>query len=115
VGHFSVGDNTQTAQTAACNRHHSIEQQLCRWLLLTSDRIPGGGLNVTQELIASTLGVRREGITQAAGKLQLAGFISYRRGHISVLDRVGLEDWSCECYGVVKNETKRLLSAAPPA
>ena len=106
---------TQTAQTAACNRHHSIEQQLCRWLLLTSDRIPGGGLNVTQELIASMLGVRREGITQAAGKLQLAGFISYRRGHISVLDRVGLEGWSCECYGVVKNETKRLLSAALPA
>jgi len=82
---------------------------------MTIDRIPGGELHMTQELIASTLGVRREGITQAAGRLQTAGYISYRRGHISVLDRVGLEGWSCECYGVVKNETKRLLSAARPA
>ena len=106
---------TQTAQTAACNRHHSIEQQLCRWLLLTIDRIPGGELNMTQELIASMLGVRREGITQAAGRLQTAGYIRCRRGHISVLDRVGLEGSSCECYGVVKNETRRLISAARPA
>ena len=101
---------TQMFQTAACNRHHSIEQQLCRWLLLTLDRLPSNDLIVTQELVASTLGVRREGITEAAGKLQRAGFIRYRRGHISVLDRSGLETHACECYAVVKKEFARLLS-----
>ena len=101
---------TQMTQTAACNRHHSIEQQLCRWLLVTLDRIPSGQLVMTQELIASMLGVRREGITEAAGRLQHGGFISYRRGHISVLQRAGLEQRACECYGVVKKETSRLLS-----
>jgi CRP-like cAMP-binding protein len=101
---------TQMAQTAVCNRHHSVEQQLCRWLLLTLDRLPGNELVMTQELIASLLGVRREGITEAAGNLQRAGFISYRRGHISVLDRTGLEGRTCECYEVVKTEICRLLS-----
>jgi CRP-like cAMP-binding protein len=101
---------TQMAQTAVCNRHHSVEQQLCRWLLLTLDRLPGNELIMTQELIASLLGVRREGITEAAGNLQRAGFISYRRGHISVLDRAGLEGRTCECYEVVKTEISRLLS-----
>jgi len=101
---------TQMSQTAACNRHHSVEQQLCRWLLLTLDRSPSNELVMTQELIASMLGVRREGITEAAGKLQRAGFISYRRGHIAVLDRVGLEARVCECYAVVKAELNRLLS-----
>ena len=101
---------TQMSQTAACNRHHSVEQQLCRWLLLTLDRLPSNELVMTQELIASMLGVRREGITEAAGKLQRAGFISYRRGHIAVLDRVGLESRVCECYAVVKTELKRLMS-----
>ena len=101
---------TQMFQTAACNRHHSIEQQLCRWLLLTLDRLPSNDLIVTQELVASTLGVRREGITEAAGKLQRAGFIRYRRGHISVLERSGLETHACECYAVVKKEFARLLS-----
>jgi CRP-like cAMP-binding protein len=101
---------TQMSQTAVCNRHHSIEQQLCRWLLLTLDRVPTSELIMTQELVASMLGVRREGITEAAGKLQHAGFISYRRGHISILNRAGLEDRACECYAVVKNELKRLLS-----
>jgi CRP-like cAMP-binding protein len=101
---------TQMSQTAVCNRHHSIEQQLCRWLLLTLDRSSGNELIMTQELVASILGVRREGITEAAGKLQHAGFISYRRGHISVLDRTGLERSTCECYAVVKNEFARLLS-----
>ena len=105
---------TQLAQMAACNRHHSIEQQLCRWLLLTIDRIPEDELVVTQELIASLLGVRREGITQAAGKLQQAGYIRYRRGHVSVLDRLGLEDRSCECYAVVRDETARLLPRSRP-
>jgi CRP-like cAMP-binding protein len=100
---------TQTAQTAACNRHHSVDQQLCRWLLLTLDRLPGQELIMTQELVASMLGVRREGITEAAGKLQRAGLISYRRGHISVLERSGLEAHVCECYTVVKNEFDRLL------
>ena len=100
---------TQMMQTAACNRHHSIEQQLCRWLLLTLDRMPTNELIMTQELIASMLGVRREGITEAAGKLQHAGFISYRRGHIAVLDRPGLETRACECYAVVKKELSRLL------
>jgi CRP-like cAMP-binding protein len=101
---------TQMGQTAACNRHHAIEQQLCRWLLLTLDRMPGGDLNMTQELISHMLGVRREGITEAAGKLQHAGIIHYRRGHITVLARAGLEQLTCECYAVVKNEQKRLLS-----
>jgi CRP-like cAMP-binding protein len=100
---------TQIAQTAACNRHHSIEQQLCRWLLLTLDRLPSSELILTQELIATMLGVRREGITEAAGNLQRAGFIRYRRGHISVLDRLGLETHVCECYAVVKQELGRLL------
>jgi CRP-like cAMP-binding protein len=101
---------TQMFQTAACNRHHSVEQQLCRWLLLTLDRLPTSELVMTQELVASMLGVRREGITEAAGKLQHAGFIRYRRGHISVLERSGLETRVCECYAVVKKELGRLLS-----
>jgi CRP-like cAMP-binding protein len=101
---------TQMSQTAVCNRHHSVEQQLCRWLLLTLDRVPGTDLTMTQELIANMLGVRREGVTEAAGRLQGYGFISYRRGHISVLDRVGLEGDVCECYQVVKKEFARLLS-----
>ncbi|MHB1085744.1 MAG: Crp/Fnr family transcriptional regulator [Thiobacillus sp.] len=100
---------TQTAQTAVCNRHHSLEQQLSRWLLLTLDRLPTNELVMTQELVASMLGVRREGITEAAGNLQRAGLISYRRGHISVLDRTGLETHACECYAVVKKELARLL------
>jgi Mn-dependent DtxR family transcriptional regulator len=97
------------SQTAVCNRHHSVEQQLCRWLLLTLDRLPTNELTLTQELIASMLGVRREGITDAAGNLQRAGMISYRRGHITVLNRVGLEKHACECYSVVKKELCRLL------
>jgi CRP-like cAMP-binding protein len=101
---------TQMSQTAACNRHHTVEQQLCRWLLLTLDRVATRELIMTQELVASMLGVRREGVTEAAGKLQRAGFISYRRGHIAVLDRLGLETRACECYGVVKKEIDRLLS-----
>jgi CRP-like cAMP-binding protein len=100
---------TQMAQTAACNRHHTVEQQLCRWLLLTLDRLPSNELTMTQELIATMLGVRREGITEAAGNLQRTGFISYRRGHITVLDRLGLEKNTCECYAVVKKELGRLL------
>ncbi len=101
---------TQMAQTAVCNRHHSLEQQLCRWLLLTLDRLPTRELTMTQELVAGMLGVRREGVTEAAGKLQRAGLISYRRGHISVIDRKGLEAQTCECYGVVKKEMNRLLN-----
>jgi CRP-like cAMP-binding protein len=101
---------TQMCQTSACNRHHSIEQQLCRWLLLTLDRLPSNELVMTQELVANALGVRREGITEAAGRLQHAGIIRYRRGHISVLDRSGLETRACECYTVVKKELSRLLS-----
>jgi CRP-like cAMP-binding protein len=101
---------TQMIQTAACNRHHSVEQQLCRWLLLTLDRVPSRELIMTQELIASMLGVRREGITEAAGNLQRAGFIRYRRGHIAVVERSGLEARACECYAVVKKELGRLLS-----
>ena len=101
---------TQMSQTAVCNRHHSLEQQLCRWLLLTIDRLPSNELVMTQELVASMLGVRREGVTEAAGKLQNAGIISYRRGHITVLDRSGLETHACECYKVVKIEFDRLLS-----
>ncbi|HET9404189.1 MAG TPA: Crp/Fnr family transcriptional regulator [Burkholderiales bacterium] len=99
----------QMIQTAACNRHHSVEQQLCRWLLLTLDRVSSQELIMTQELIASMLGVRREGITEAAGKLQRAGFIRYRRGHIAVIERSGLETRACECYAVVKKELGRLL------
>lgn len=101
---------TQMSQTAVCNRHHSVEQQLCRWLLLTLDRLPSNELTMTQELIANMLGVRREGVTEAAGKLQARGYIRYRRGHITVLDRKGLEGAACECYGVVKKEFARLLS-----
>jgi len=103
---------THMSQTAACNRHHSVEQQLCRWLLLTLDRLPSNELTMTQELIAGMLGVRREGITEAAGNLQRAGLISYRRGHITVLDRAGLESRTCECYNVVKKEFHRLLNNA---
>jgi len=100
---------TQMSQTAVCNRHHTVEQQLCRWLLLTLDRLYSHELTMTQELIACMLGVRREGITEAAGNLQRADLISYRRGHITVLDRLGLESRSCECYNVVKKEFQRLL------
>jgi len=100
---------TQMAQTAVCNRHHSVDQQLCRWLLLSIDRLPSPEITMTQELIANMLGVRREGVTEAAGKLQDAGVISYRRGHIKVLDRPRLESMSCECYEVVRLETARLL------
>ncbi len=100
---------TQMAQTAVCNRHHSIDQQLCRWLLLSLDRLPSNRLTMTQELIANMLGVRREGVTDAAGKLQEQGVIEYRRGQITVLDRLKLETLSCECYEVVKKETDRLL------
>ena len=100
---------TQMAQTAVCNRHHSLDQQLCRWLLLSLDRLSGNELVMTQELIANMLGVRREGVTEGALKLQKAGLISYARGHIKVLDRAGLEHRTCECYGVVKKEYDRLL------
>ena len=100
---------TQMAQTAVCNRHHSVDQQLCRWLLLNLDRLPSNELIMTQELIANMLGVRREGVTEAAKKLQLAGLIDYRRGHITVLDRPGLEAKVCECYQVVKTEFDRLF------
>lgn len=100
---------TQMAQTAVCNRHHSIDQQLCRWLLLSLDRLPSNRLTMTQELIANMLGVRREGVTEAAGKLQRLGVIEYSRGEITVLDRAKLEHLSCECYGVVKAETDRLF------
>ena len=100
---------TQMAQTAVCNRHHTIDQQLCRWLLLSLDRLPDNHLTMTQELIANMLGVRREGVTEAAGKLQTLGVIRYSRGHITVLDRPQLEALCCECYAVVKRETDRLL------
>ena len=102
---------TQMAQTAVCNRYHSVDQQLCRWLLLSLDRLPSNELTMTQELIANMLGVRREGVTDAAGKLQKLGVIQYHRGHITVLDRPKLEHLSCECYGVVKKETDRLRGA----
>ncbi len=102
---------TQMAQTAACNRHHSLDQQLCRWLLLSMDRLQGNELVMTQELISNMLGVRREGVTESALKLQKAKLIRYRRGHITVLDRAGLERQSCECYAVVKKEYDRLLPA----
>ena len=101
---------TQMAQTAVCNRHHSVDQQLCRWLLLSMDRLPDNQLSMTQELIANMLGVRREGVTEAAGHLQAAGIIHYSRGHITILDRTKLEQRVCECYGVVKIEYDRLLS-----
>ena len=100
---------TQMAQTAVCNRHHSLDQQLCRWLLLSLDRLPSNELVMTQELIANMLGVRREGVTEAAGNVQKAGLIEYNRGRITVLDRAGLEARVCECYGVVKREFDRLL------
>jgi len=102
---------TQMSQTAVCNRHHSLDQQLCRWLLLSLDRLPTNELSMTQELIANMLGVRREGVTDAAGKLQDRGLIRYSRGRITILDRPGLEARVCECYAVVKNEYDRLLSA----
>src|SRR6187401_2279749 len=101
---------TQMAQTAVCNRHHTLDQQLCRWLLLSLDRLNSKQLNMTQELIANMLGVRREGVTEAAGKLQKLGVIRYSRGKITVLDRPHLERLSCECYAVVKQETDRLLA-----
>lgn len=102
---------TQTSQQAACNRHHSVAQQLSRWLLLTLDRVPASEVVMTQELVASILGVRRESVTEAAGRLQQRGLIRYRRGHIAVLDRAGLEGQACECYAVVKRELRRLLSS----
>jgi CRP-like cAMP-binding protein len=102
---------TQMAQTAVCNRHHSLDQQLCRWLLLSLDRLQVPELAMTQELIANMLGVRREGVTEAASNLQKAGLIRYRRGHITVLDRAGLEERTCECYAVVRKEYERLLPA----
>ena len=101
---------TQMSQTAVCNRHHSLDQQLCRWLLLSLDRLDSEELAMTQELIANMLGVRREGVTEAAGNLQQAGLIRYQRGHITVIDRAGLEQRTCECYAVVKKETDRLLT-----
>ena len=100
---------TQMSLTAACNRRHTLEQQLCRWLLLTLDRMSGNELIMTQEMIAGMLGVRREGVTEAAGRLQRAGLINYRRGHITVLERAGLDSRACECYEVVKKELNRLL------
>jgi CRP-like cAMP-binding protein len=100
---------TQMAQTAVCNRHHSVDQQLCRWLLLSLDRLSSNQVKMTQELIANMLGVRREGVTEAAGKLQKQGVIRYARGQITVIDRAKLEELSCECYAVVKRETDRLL------
>ncbi len=109
---------TQMTQTAVCNRHHTVEQQVCRTLLLSLDRMAGSSLTMTQELIARILGVRREGVTEAAGRLQRAGLIRYRRGHIDVLDRGGLEEAVCECYGVVRREYARLMPdvrRAPPA
>jgi CRP-like cAMP-binding protein len=105
---------TQMAQTSACNRHHTLDQQLCRWLLLSLDRLQGNELVMTQELIANMLGVRREGVTQAAFKLQAAGLIRYARGRIEVLDRGGLASRSCECYAVVKREYDRLFPGALP-
>ena len=105
---------TQMSQTAVCNRHHCIEQQVCRWLLMSLDRHDGDSLVMTQDLIANLLGVRREGVTEAAGKLQRGGYIRYSRGHITVLDRPGLEKRVCECYAVVKHEFDRLLLDIPP-
>ncbi|MQY50449.1 Crp/Fnr family transcriptional regulator [Rhodocyclus tenuis] len=105
---------TQMAQTAVCNRHHTLDQQLCRWLLLSLDRLPTNELTMTQELIANMLGVRREGVTEAAGNLQRAGLITYHRGHITVLDRARLEARTCECYAVVNKEYERLLPTRTP-
>jgi CRP-like cAMP-binding protein len=110
---YTQGLITQMAQTAVCNRHHSIDQQLCRWLLLSLDRLAGNRLVMTQELIANMLGVRREGVTEAARKLQVLGVIEYHRGKITVLDRPKLEQLSCECYAVVKTETDRLQAYEP--
>src|SRR5579863_9834407 len=107
--HYTQALITQMAQTAVCNRHHSVDQQLCRWLLLSMDRLPSNELTMTQELIANMLGVRREGVTEAAGHLQKVGVIRYARGQITVLDRPKLEQLCCECYGVVKTESDRLL------
>jgi CRP-like cAMP-binding protein len=104
---------TQMAQTAVCNRHHSVDQQLCRWLLMSLDRLDRSELTMTQELIANMLGVRREGVTEAAGKLRAAGIIEYGRGHIKVLDRSKMEARVCECYAVVKKEFDRLLTDLP--
>jgi CRP-like cAMP-binding protein len=106
---YTLAMLAQMAQTAVCNRHHSVDQQLCRWLLLSLDRLPANELSMTQELIANMLGVRREGVTEAAGKLQSAGLIAYSRGRITVLDRGGLEARVCECYEVVRKEFRRLL------
>ena len=106
---YTLAMLAQMAQTAVCNRHHSVDQQLCRWLLLSLDRLPANELSMTQELIANMLGVRREGVTEAAGKLQSAGLINYSRGRIVVLDRPGLEERVCECYEVVRKEFNRLL------
>jgi CRP-like cAMP-binding protein len=100
---------TQMGQTAVCNRHHTVEQQLCRWLLMSLDRLPSNELTMTQELIANMLGVRREGVTESAGKLQRLGMIQYNRGRVVVIDRPALESFSCECYAVVKKEFDRLL------
>ena len=107
--HYTQSLITQMAQTAVCNRHHSIDQQLCRWLLLSLDRLSGNHLEMTQELIANMLGVRREGVTDAAGKLQKLNIIEYHRGHITILNRAKLEEICCECYAVVKKESDRLL------
>jgi CRP-like cAMP-binding protein len=112
---FTLALMTQMAQTAVCNRHHTIDQQLCRWLLLSLDRLYSNEIHMTQELIANMLGVRREGVTEAAGRLQDAGLIHHHRGQITVLDRPGLERHVCECYAVVKRETDRLLSWKPGA
>ena len=101
---------TQMSQTAVCNRHHSVEQQLCRWLLVTLDRVPASEIVMTQEMVAGMLGVRREGVTEAAGRLQEAGVVRYRRGHLAVLQRTGLEARACECYAVVRKEFSRLLT-----
>ena len=106
---YTLAMLTQMAQTAVCNRHHSVDQQLCRWLLLSLDRLPSNELVMTQELIANMLGVRREGVTEAVGKLQNAGLIDHERGRITVLDRPGLERRVCECYDVVRKEFARLL------
>jgi CRP-like cAMP-binding protein len=112
--HYTQALITQMAQTAVCNRHHALEQQLCRWLLLSLDRLTGNELRMTQELIANMLGVRREGVTEAAGKLQAEGLIRYSRGQITVIDRPGLERRVCECYAVVKKEYDRLLPVKIP-
>jgi CRP-like cAMP-binding protein len=106
---------TQTVQTAACYRHHTVEQQLARWLLQTVQRVPAGDVVMTQELVGIILGVRRESITQAAGRLQDAGYVRYRRGHLSIVDTAGLQRSACECFGVVQRELRRLLPAAVPA